>query len=91
MEFLSEYISVIAFVAALCVGYVVKNIIPNKMVDNFIPAICAAVGVFILVWENGWVATPLLVVSGMLSGLAASGAYDQFKMVLAKWFGSATE
>ncbi len=84
MEFLNDYIAVIALVAALCVGYVVKNVIPNKEINRFVPAICALTGVIILLWDAGWVATPQLVVAGMMSGIAASGLYDQFKMIIEK-------
>ena len=41
MEFISEYISVIALVAALCVGYILKNLVPNEEVNKFIPLIAA--------------------------------------------------
>lgn len=84
MEFLNDYIAVIALVAALCVGYVVRNIITNTEVNRFIPAICAITGVVVLLWDANWVATPQLVVAGMMSGIAASGLYDQFKMIIEK-------
>lgn len=84
MEFLNDYIAVIALVAALCVGYVVRNIITNTEVNRFIPAICAFTGVVVLLWDANWAATPQLVVAGMMSGIAASGLYDQFKMIIEK-------
>lgn len=84
MEFLNDYISIIAVVASLCVGYVVKDLVPNQQVNRFIPAISALTGVFVLLWDAGWVATPQLVVAGMLSGLAATGMYEQFKNVINK-------
>lgn len=84
MEFLNDYISIIAVVASLCIGYIVKNVIPNDSVNKFIPAISALTGVFILLWDAGWVATPQLIVAGMLSGLAATGMYEQFKNVINK-------
>lgn len=84
MEFLNDYIAVIALVAALCVGYVVRNVITNEQVNRFIPAICALTGVVVLLWDANWVATPQLVVAGMMSGIAASGLYDQFKMIIEK-------
>lgn len=84
MEFLNDYISIIAVVAALCVGYIVHEIIPNKEVNRFIPAISALVGVVVLLWDACWVATPQLIVAGMLSGLAATGMYEQFKNIINK-------
>ena len=84
MEFLNDYISIIAVVASLCVGYVVKDWIPNQQVNKFIPAISALTGVVVLLWDANWVATPQLIVAGMLSGLAATGMYEQFKNVINK-------
>lgn len=82
MEFVSEYISVIALVAALCVGYILKNLVPNEEVNKFIPLIAALVGLVICLWEAGWVATPETVVMGIVSGLASTGLYEAFKQFI---------
>lgn len=79
MEFISEYISVIALVAALCVGYILKNLVPNEEVNKFIPLIAAVVGLVICLWETNWVATPETIVMGVVSGLASTGLYEAFK------------
>lgn len=82
MDFISEYISVIALVAALCVGYILKNLVPNEEVNKFIPLIAAVVGLVICLWEAGWVATPETVVMGIVSGLASTGLYEAFKQFI---------
>lgn len=82
MEFISEYISVIALVAALCVGYILKNLVPNEEVNKFIPLIAALVGLVICLWEAGWIATPETVVMGIVSGLASTGLYEAFKQFI---------
>lgn len=82
MEFISEYISVIALVAALCVGYILKNLVPNEEVNKFIPLIAAVVGLVICLWEAGWIATPETVVMGIVSGLASTGLYEAFKQFI---------
>lgn len=79
MEFISEYISGIALVAALCVGYILKNLVPNEGVNKFIPLIAALTGLVICLWEAGWVAAPEIVVTGIVSGLASTGLYEAFK------------
>ena len=79
MEFINDYISIIALVAALAVGYIIKNIIPNEEVNRFIPLIVAVVGLIVCLWEAGWVATPQTVVMGIVSGLASTGLYEAFK------------
>ena len=79
MEFISEYISMISLVAALGVGFIVKNLIPNKGINQYIPLIAAFVGLIICLWDAGWIATPQVVVTGMISGLASTGMYEAFK------------
>lgn len=79
MEFINEYISIIALVAALCVGYILKNLVPNDEINKFIPLIAAIVGLVICLWEAAWVATPETVVMGVVSGLASTGLYEAFK------------
>lgn len=82
MDFISEYISIIALVAALCVGYILKNLVPNDEVNKFIPLIAALVGLVICLWEAQWVATPETVVMGVVSGLASTGLYEAFKQFI---------
>lgn len=82
MDFISEYISVIALVAALCVGYILKNLVPNEEINKFIPLIAAMVGLVICLWEAQWVATPETVVMGIVSGLASTGLYEAFKQFI---------
>lgn len=71
----TEYISVLTLVICMCVGYVVKNVIPNETVNRFIPLIAATLGVAI----NVWVAmdfTPQVIAAGLVSGLASTGTYE---------------
>lgn len=82
MEFINEYISIIALVAALAVGYILKNLVPNEEVNKFIPLIAALVGLGICLWEAQWVATPETVVMGVVSGLASTGLYEAFKQFI---------
>lgn len=82
MEFINEYISIIALVAALAVGYILKNLVPNEEVNKFIPLIAALVGLVICLWEAQWVATPETVVMGVVSGLASTGLYEAFKQFI---------
>lgn len=83
MEFLNEYISVVGLAAALAVGFIVKNLIPNEKINRFIPLIAALVGLVVCLWDAGWVATPQVIVTGMVSGLASTGLYEAFKNFIA--------
>lgn len=82
MDFITEYISLIGLVGALAVGFIVKNLIPNESINRFIPLIAAVVGLVICLWDAGWVATPQVIVSGMISGLASTGLYEAFKNLI---------
>lgn len=79
MDFITQYISVIALVAALCVGFILKNLVPSDEVNKFIPLIAAVIGLVICLWEANWIATPETVVMGIVSGLASTGLYEAFK------------
>ncbi len=75
MEILNEY--VVAVVMAICfaVGYLIKHsldFIPNK----YIPLIVGVLGVFLNIWMNAWTLTPNVLLGGLASGLAATGAFE---------------
>ena len=56
-----------------------------KDVDNkYIPTICALLGVIIAAWIQGWMLTPEVVLSGLISGLASTGLHQVFKQYLEK-------
>ena len=75
MEMLTDYI--VAVVVAICFsfGYIIKNslsFIPNK----FIPLIMAILGVVLNVWLNEFNFTPQILLGGLASGLASTGAFE---------------
>jgi hypothetical protein len=75
MEVLSQYVVVVVMAICLAVGYVVKHslgFIPNK----FIPLIMAVLGVLLNVWASAWAFTPEILLGGLASGLAATGAFE---------------
>lgn len=83
LTFLSEYMLPVVFAICLCVGYIVKKWV--KDVDNkFIPTIVAALGIFLAIWIKGWEVTPEIVLSGMFSGLASTGAHQLFTQYIEK-------
>lgn len=74
MEMLTDYIVLVALGICLCVGYILKGIeaIPN----NIIVPVLAVLGVVVNAWMNNWAVTPEIVLGGLASGLAATGAYE---------------
>ena len=74
-------------VLCLCVGYIVKNLIPNDSVNRFIPLILAIVGIAAGVASAliaGQPVTVDLIVAALVSALASTGVYEQFKKLLGK-------
>lgn len=84
MEFITEYISVIGMTAALCVGFIIKYIVPNEQINRFIPLIAAVVGLVVCLWDANWAATPQVFVTGLVSGLASTGLYEAFANFIKK-------
>ena len=72
-------------ILSLCVGYIVKNLIPNYSVNRFIPLIVGAVGLVAGVISAITTGTPItleLVVGSILSGLSSTAVYEQFKNLM---------
>ena len=84
MEFINDYIVLIAMGICLCVGYVIKHVIPSDKVNRFIPLIMAVLGVGINVWLNAFAFTPEILLGGLASGLASTGMHQVFKQFIEK-------
>lgn len=75
MEILQDYIVIIVVGICLGVGYIIKHsldVIPNK----YIPLIMGILGVILNVWLNGGAFTPEILLGGLASGLASTGAFE---------------
>ena len=74
-------------VLGLCVGYIVKNLIPNDSVNRFIPLIVGVVGLVAGVVSAITTGTPItleLIVGAILSGLSSTAVYEQFKNLMSE-------
>lgn len=83
MEFLKDFLVLIVVGICLCVGYVIKNIIPNQKVNRFIPLIMALLGVGLNIWINLAI-TPEILLGGLVSGLASTGMHQLFSQFINK-------
>ena len=75
MEILQEFIVLIVMAICLAVGYIIKHsldFIPNK----YIPLIMGILGVVLNVWLNNGLFTPEILLGGLASGLASTGAFE---------------
>lgn len=80
ISFVTNYISPIILIACLGVGYTLHTL-NNKILNSFIPIISATLGIFAAIWSLGKFDLPTIV-TGMISGLAATGMYEAFKNIL---------
>ena len=75
MEFLQDYLVLVVMGICLTIGYIVKNSL--SFIDNkYIPLIMGILGVVINTWLNGWIFTPEILLGGLASGLASTGAFE---------------
>lgn len=82
MEILNEYIVAIVLVGCLAVGYILKHVVPSEKINKYIPAIVGVLGMFLNVWLNQWEVTPVILVAGLISGLASTGMHQLFKQFI---------
>ena len=83
MEALGQYVIVLVMLICLAVGYIIKhslNFIPNK----YIPLILGALGVVINIWISKGTFTPEILLGGLASGLASTGAFEITKNMMPK-------
>lgn len=75
MEILGEYVVLVVVAICFAVGYVIKHsldFIPNK----YIPLIMAVLGTGLNIWLNQGLFTPEVLLGGLASGLASTGAFE---------------
>lgn len=83
LDFLTNYAVPIVVGVCLCVGYILKNVVPNEKVNRFIPLIMGVLGVALNAWIN-LNFTPEILLGGLLSGLSSTGLYEAFKNLINK-------
>ena len=76
IEFLQEYLVVVVLGICLCVGYILKHLVPTEKINHFIPLIMGLLGVILNLWLSGWVLTPEVLLGGLTSGLASTGLHQ---------------
>lgn len=78
---ITTLISPIITIACLAIGFVLKELIPGKIINRFIPLIVLILGIVFNIWAVGAV-TFEVCVAGAISGLASSGLYEVFRQML---------
>lgn len=81
LEFLTQYCAPVIVGVCLCLGYVVKKWV-SDVENKYIPTMNAMVGFLLSAWLGNWHLTPSILLTGLFSGLAATGVYEAFRQVL---------
>ena len=78
---LKEYVVIIVLGICLCVGYILKHLVPTEKIDRFIPLIMGALGIALNLWIRRSV-SPDILLGGLFSGLASTGLHQAFKQLI---------
>lgn len=78
---LLDYLNVIVCGICICVGFIIKNLIPSDKVNKYIPLIMGILGVLLTMWISLAI-TPSVVLTGLISGLASTGLYEAFRNMI---------
>ena len=81
IEFLTEYAIPLIVGICLCVGYIIKNLVPSDGINRFIPLIMGVLGVLLNFWVNQQFTAEVLL-GGLFSGLASTGLYELFRNLI---------
>lgn len=76
-------ISPLITISCLVLGYILKNAVKTDKINPFIPLILGATGIICNIWSLGAFSFDI-VLSGAVSGLAATGLYEAFKNMIEK-------
>lgn len=79
--FLTEYAIPLIVGICLCVGYIIKNLVPSDGINRFIPLIMGIIGVLLNYWVNQQFTAEVLL-GGLFSGLASTGLYELFRNLI---------
>lgn len=84
LAILTDYINVIILGICLCVGYIIKNIVPTDKFNKYIPLIVGVLGMILAIINNINNVILESVLMGLLSGLASTGLYETSKNLFMK-------
>jgi len=83
MEILNQYIVLVVMGICFAVGYIIKNSVP-AIPNKYIPLIMGVLGVVLNAWVNSFAFTPEILLGGLASGLASTGAFEVVRNLTTK-------
>lgn len=81
INYLTEFAVPLIVGICLCIGYIIKNLVPSDGINKFIPLIMGALGVLLNFWVNQQFTAEVLL-GGLFSGLASTGLYELFRNLI---------
>lgn len=81
INYLTDFAVPLIVGICLCVGYIIKNLVPSDGINKFIPLIMGALGVLLNFWVNQQFTAEVLL-GGLFSGLASTGLYELFRNLI---------
>lgn len=75
MEIMNEYVVAVIMAICLAIGYIIKHSL-SFIKNDYIPLIMGILGILLNVWYSGWAFTPDILLGGLASGLASTGAFE---------------
>ena len=82
LGFMSEYALPLIVGICLCVGYILKNVVPTETINRYIPLIMGILGVGLNIWVSSDFTAEILL-GGLFSGLASTGLHQVFTQLIA--------
>lgn len=84
VTFINDYLVLIVLALCLCIGYIIKHVVPGEKINRYIPLIVGILGVVLNSWLNAWALSPKILLGGLASGLASTGMHEAFKNLIEK-------
>ena len=75
MEQFANYAIPVIVGICVCVGYIIKHLIPTDKINRFIPLIVGVLGVLLNIWLKFGI-SPEILLEGLVSGLSSTGLYE---------------
>ena len=83
LTFLNNYINLVVLGICLCIGYVIKNSL-DFIHNKYIPVIMLVLGTTVNIMINFPNMNEIVILSGMISGLASTGLYEAMRNLIKK-------
>lgn len=81
---LTNFVNLIILGICLCVGYIIKEAIPNTKINRYIPLIMGVLGTVLAIISNINKISLEVILMGLISGLASTGLYETFRNLINK-------